>query len=109
MCAAMPVEKMSLPANTHPSAIAVRMKLTREALSLRPVDICRLTGIAPNAYSQYESGGRRINLDDGMRWAFALNLSLDWLYCGKMGALPLDAADKLRKHQKSIGFEQTED
>lgn len=98
----MPYEKSPLPTAAHRQEIARRMKVTREALGLRPVDICRLTGIAANSYSQYESGARRINLEDAIRLVHALNLSLDWLYFGDPKGLSFEVGAKIREYSPQV-------
>jgi transcriptional regulator with XRE-family HTH domain len=66
-------------------------------MGLRPVDICRATGIKPSAYSQYESGRSRPNLDDMIRYAEAFHVTLDWIYRGDPAGLPMRIAREVLK------------
>lgn len=92
-------ERKALPPETQRSHVGLRLKLAREAMDLRPVDLCRAVGIKPNAYSQYESGARRINIEDALRFKIVLGVSLDWIYAGDVGKLDLELALKIRELQ----------
>ena len=84
---------------------ALRVKITREALGLKPVDICRATGITPSQYSNYESGVSRPNIEDAIRYSEALGISLDWLYKGDPSKLPLDIANRIRDIARAANSE----
>lgn len=79
-----------------PSAktLGKRLQLTREALGVRAVDICRALDIAPNRWSQYENGERPITMAVAVRLCEVYGLTLDWIYRGDPSGLPV------RLHQK---------
>lgn len=93
----MVMKKPSLPTKASRAATALRVKITREALGLKPVDICRATGITASQYSNYESGVSRPNIEDAIRYSEVLGISLDWLYKGDPSKLPLDIANRVRE------------
>ena len=70
--------------------------MTREALGLRPVDICTASGINPSQYSNYEAGVSRPNAEDAMRYSDAFNISMDWIFKGDISKLSFDLATKIR-------------
>lgn len=76
-------------------AIAERLKVCRLALGLKPAELCRLTGIKPNTYSQWENGKGRPNLDEAMRLCDTLGYTLDWIYLGDPSGLTFNLSNKL--------------
>ena len=87
--------KKPLPVIAHRVAIADRLVATREAMELRPVDVCRRLRVEANTLSQWESGDRRPNLDDMIRYCAEFRVTLDWIYLGDPSGLPLALAQKL--------------
>lgn len=79
-----------------PSAktLGKRLRLTRQALGIKAVDICRAIEIEPNRWSQYESGSRPITMPVAIRFCEVYGITLDWIYRGDPSGLPL------RLHQK---------
>lgn len=91
------MSKDPLPPGTSVTDIAHRIIATREALGLRPIDVCNDLGFRPNAYSQWESGTNRPNLDDMIRFCARYGLTLDWIYRGDPSGLQHGLATKLRQ------------
>lgn len=85
----------------HPEsleAISDRLKRTRLALGLNQAQWCRLTGIEPQAWNNYESGLRRISIDQAMKVCQATGITTDWIYRGLMSAgLPMGIQTALQK------------
>ncbi len=52
------------PPQSEVEQIAHRLRISREALGLTQVALCRLTKIKPNTYSQWESARGRPRLDE---------------------------------------------
>lgn len=79
--------------------VADRLQTTVKALEVTPAEICRRTGIKPNALSQYLSGdsGRRITIAAAYAMRDEFRLTLDWIYDGDPSGLPDRLAAKLRK------------
>jgi DNA-binding XRE family transcriptional regulator len=83
------------PSVTSKQAIAVRLRQTREALELDQAGICRLTGITPQAWNNYEKAVNRIALEQALMICQKTGVTLDWIYRGEAGALPYKIASKL--------------
>lgn len=76
------------PHDPDPSAVAERLKLTREALGMHQNDFAEGAGIEPNTYNQYERGKRLLAIGAGVALCLRYQLTLDWLYLGDHGNLP---------------------
>ena len=85
------------PSQTDIDAIARRIVATREAMGLKPADICRLTGMAPNTYSMWEGAKGRPSLDQAMLFCEATGVTLDWIYRGNRTGLPFELASKITR------------
>ena len=79
--------------------VVKRLKTLPAALETTAADICRRTGIKPNAWSQYiaEDGKRKITLAAANRLCDEFKLSLDWIYRGDTSGLQGRLIEKLRK------------
>lgn len=91
---------MARPSPRNVQEIAKRLLRTREALELKKADLCRLAGIAPNTYNQWEPiEGRpakgRPNLDQAQRLCDTFGYTLDWIYRGNPVGLPYKIIAKL--------------
>jgi transcriptional regulator with XRE-family HTH domain len=75
--------------------IGERLKATRKALGFNATVFSRSAGIAQNAYSQYESGVRRLTLVQALKLCNKHGLTLDWLYRGDLSGLPQQLVLKL--------------
>jgi transcriptional regulator with XRE-family HTH domain len=78
-----------------------RLEVTRVALDLRSVDLCKLIDIKENRWSQYESGDRKITLEVADKLCDQFGLSLDWIYRANPSALSRDLQLKIRQVQGS--------
>lgn len=85
----------SAPPQSELDQIAARLALGREAHGLSPAELCRLTGIKPNTYSQYEGAQRRPRLDEAKLLRRHLGYTLDWIYEGDSSGLPHKLASKI--------------
>lgn len=82
-------------------AIAERLIRTREALGLSQAQWCRLTGIAPQAWNNYEQGLNRISIDQAIKVCQATGVTTDWIYRGLMSAgLPMQLQIGLQQSRK---------
>lgn len=77
-------------------SVAKRLTTTREALGLSPAELCRQISIAPNRWSQYESGDRRITLAVAAKMCEQFAVTLDWIYRGDPSGLPTRLIQKMR-------------
>jgi transcriptional regulator with XRE-family HTH domain len=77
--------------------IAERLKRTRQALGMSQAQWCRLTGIEPQAWNNYEKGIRRISLEQAIRVCQATGVTTDWIYRGLMSSgLPVNIQTALQ-------------
>jgi transcriptional regulator with XRE-family HTH domain len=94
-----------IPMLQSAKTIGARLAETREILGekgLKPADICKAIGIGANAWSQFETGKRRITLRVAHRLCETYGLTLDWIYRGDPSGLPLRVATKLRRAARGI-------
>lgn len=70
--------------------LAARLKSTREALDLVPAELCKRLKIGANAWSQYESGARRITIPVAIKFCNEYGLTLDWIYRADPSRLPYE-------------------
>lgn len=77
-------------------SIAKRLVALREALGINAADLCRMTGLAPNRWSQYEGGERRITLDAANVLCDKYGVTLDWIYRGDESGLPIRIIERMR-------------
>jgi transcriptional regulator with XRE-family HTH domain len=84
-------------AETHLLSIAERLKATRKANGLSQAHWCRLVGIEPPAWNNYEKGFRRISIDQALKVCAASGVTLDWIYRGLASGLPIQLAIALRR------------
>ncbi|MBB4042037.1 DNA-binding XRE family transcriptional regulator [Microvirga flocculans] len=78
-------------------AIAERLTLTREAMGMKQADFCRLVGITPQAWNNYEEAVNRISIDAALKVVQATGISLDWIYRGYEALLPQHIAQEIRR------------
>lgn len=76
--------------------IAKRLLSTRQALGLSQVEFCAQIDVAKNVYNPFETGKRRITVDVAMKIRGRFGISLDWIYCGEVGRLPVELVTKLQ-------------
>jgi transcriptional regulator with XRE-family HTH domain len=81
------------------AGIGERLRLTREALELKPGEFAGGAGIAKSTYSQWESGTRLPDLQFAMRLCDRYGLTLDWIYLGHLACLPYALAVKISAAQ----------
>lgn len=75
--------------------IAKRLLILRKSLDISAADLCRMTGLAPNRWSQYESGERRITLGAAMLLCDKYGVTLDWIYRGDESGLPVRLIERM--------------
>ena len=81
---------------TSPTAIGLRLRLTREVLNLTQAEFADRCGIARNTYNQYEMGKNTPKLLFAIDICDRFGLTLDWIYRGDPSGLPYKVADDLR-------------
>lgn len=79
--------------------VAYRLKLTQAALGVSSADLCRDTGIKPNAWSQFLNPDkkRRITMDAAYKLKDTYGIPLEWIYDADRTKLPAEVLAKIRK------------
>lgn len=78
-------------------SLARRLKMTRMALGLDPVDVRKRIKVTASAWSMYESGERRITVRVAIRFCEEYGLTLDWIYRADPARLPNDIRLKIQQ------------
>lgn len=78
-------------------SIGKRLSQLRTALDVSQAELCREIKCSPTRWNNYELGDRRITLPIAMKLADEYGASLDWIYRGERGGLPLDLRSRLNK------------
>lgn len=68
-------------------AVADRLRASLAALGVNQARACRMTGLRPNALSQFLSG-RPLSRAAAIRLRETFGISLDWVYMGDPRGLP---------------------
>ena len=77
-------------------AIGHRLLLLRKALGYSQVAMAQLMGQAISTWAMYETGERRIHIDQALKLCGTVGCSLDWIYRGNFHSLPVDLAEKIQ-------------
>lgn len=86
---------------TEAEKLADRLRRTREAFGLNQADWCRLVGIEPQAWSNYEQGRNRISIDQALKVCAATGVTTDWIYRGLMtSGLPTEVQLNLQRKRR---------
>jgi transcriptional regulator with XRE-family HTH domain len=72
-----------------PARIAPRLAALRSFTKLNQDAFAETLGITQPAWSQFESGRRRITLDVAATLAERYGVTLDWIYFGEASSLPI--------------------
>lgn len=78
-----------------PEIIGKRLEKLRTVVGLNQTGMAEALHIGQSAWSQYESGTRRVTLEVAGRIAVRFGVTLDWLYRGDPSGLPLKLAQSL--------------
>jgi transcriptional regulator with XRE-family HTH domain len=82
----------------RPEVIGAQLRTLREAFGYDQARaFCQFVGFSDQALYNYETGKRRISLDEAMKIVAKTGASLDWIYLGVEHALPVHLAEKLRQ------------
>lgn len=77
-------------------ARALRLRATREALGMTQTEICRAAEIGTSTWNNWENKGWRPGIDEALKLAHAVDISLDWIYLGSLAGVPVDFAQRIR-------------
>lgn len=87
-------KKHELP-ESEVQAIARRLRDTRLAMGISQAELCRLTGIKPNTYNQWEQANGAPDRLYARLLRKNLGWTLDWIYEGDPSGLPHKLALRL--------------
>jgi transcriptional regulator with XRE-family HTH domain len=73
----------------NPDAVARRLALTREILGLTQKEFAEPAGVILSRYNLWETGKSSLHLSGAMALCATHDLTLDWLYRGKVQGLPI--------------------
>lgn len=79
----------------RPEQIGARLRKLRDAVGINQASMAKTLGITQSAWSQYESGSRRITLEVSASAAARFGVTLDWIYRGDPSGLPMKLAELL--------------
>lgn len=79
-----------------PEDIGRRLTQIRTAFALKPAEIADMLEIDRPAWTRFEKGQRVIPFDKAARLVERFSVTLDFIYLGRMGGLPLEVAERLR-------------
>lgn len=80
---------------TSPEDVAMRIVALREALGYSPSGFAKFLGISPSQLSNYEHAIRMPSLPVARTIRLRTGVTLDWLYDGERGGLPLTLLERL--------------
>lgn len=78
-----------------PEAIGARLQRIREILGLKKKEFAEKAGISEQAYGPWENARRQITYDGAKKIRKTYNLSLEFIYFGKIDDLPHKIAKEL--------------
>lgn len=84
------------------NAIARRLTLLRKGLGFSQAEMGRYAGISGNAWSNYEQGIRRIDLNAALELENTLSVPQEWVYRGVTVRLTDDVKVALINAQKAV-------
>lgn len=86
---------MTEPTRPDYSDVGQRIARLREHLGMSRPEFCREMGFSASALANWEYGLRRISVDAAMRLNERFDVSLDYIFLGRLSALPHSLASAL--------------
>jgi transcriptional regulator with XRE-family HTH domain len=81
--------------------VAARLRLTRQALKLSQVGLCRITRISPQAWNNAETGDNLIGIATAIKLCRTTGVTLDWIYRGVRSNLPKLIAEEIARSERA--------
>jgi transcriptional regulator with XRE-family HTH domain len=72
--------------------IGSRLRKLRKSLGLTQTDLAEKLGITQSAWTQYETGTRKISIEVAAVVSRRFGVTLDWIYLGDPSGLPMRLA-----------------
>ena len=85
--------------NRSAEAVGRRLHTLRMALGYASKQgaFARVLGITQQAWNNYESGRRKISVDQALLVMDITGVTLDWIYCGHSAGVPLALSERIAK------------
>lgn len=84
-------------------AVAARLAMIREVVSLSQVEFAGRADILPNAWNNYERGRSRIGIEAAIRLVAVYQVTLDYIYLGDTSNLPYRMAHAIEALRQARG------
>lgn len=81
-------------------AVGGRLGQARAALGKNQAEISRVMGVSYQAWNNYESGRRPLDIVLASQLCERFGLTLDWLYRGELAGLPFEIAEEIIGHKR---------
>lgn len=79
------------------NTVAGRLRISRAALGYTQVFLCELAGISTQSWNNYERGRDQISVEQAKKLVTVTDLTLDWIYMGRLGSLPAKLVAKINQ------------
>lgn len=86
---------VAVPQGIDPKAIGRRIIVVRQAMGMSAADFARHVEISTAALSNYETGYRRPDWDQALKFVQKTGVTLDYLYLGDPSGLPYRLTSKM--------------
>jgi len=93
----MPARSSRESPDRSPKAVGKRLALLREIHNLDQDEIAESIGVTQGTYSNWETGSRPLGIQSAHAICDEYDVTLDWLYRGRMGSLPLPLENAIRR------------
>ena len=77
--------------------VGERLRVTRLAVRLRQADMARALEIKKSTYAMQEAGANMLPPKTALRLCALFDVTMDWLYRGRLDAMPQEMREKVRK------------
>ena len=77
-----------------------RIERLRNAYGLTQTDFAQRVGVLRESVSLWERGKQRPGIGPAQRIADSYNVTLDWIFLGRLGTLQFQMAQKLNAHEE---------
>ncbi len=89
--------------------ISNRLRMARAYYNLSQKKYAEEAGVPPKSYNQWESGAFRISIPGAIKVRERFGLSLDFIYCGSLDALPHKMASAFSSNPLDIASNKSND
>jgi len=83
-------------------AVGRRLAAVRKALGLNQIEFAAPANLSQPQYNQFENGKRLLTVEAALRLCAVYSLSMDYLYRGDIGGLPMRLVALLRERAPDV-------